>query len=84
MTNETMHEFFGETARIKMDVMYKVLSGDDARAHGLFMTGETINMHKRGFLLKIKHDVNEGDVFIVDLYFHGHNRLIKSLSLIHI
>lgn len=78
MSPEFMDEMFDERVKIRHDIMYKVLDKKDAENQGLYKMCHTHYLDRRGMAVSLKHPVEPGDIFLVDVFFEDENTLIKA------
>jgi hypothetical protein len=75
---EFMDSMFEDRLKIRQDVMYKVLDKDDRENQGLYKISHTYYLDKRGMGAIIKHKVEPGDIFLIDMFIEEDNELIKA------
>ncbi len=78
MGPEFMDDMFDEKLRVQQDVMYKVLDRSDSENQGLYKMCRTHYIDRRGMSVSLKHAVETGDIFLVDVFFEDENLLIKA------
>jgi len=78
MYPEFMDDLFEDRLKTRRDVMYKVLDKDDRENQGLYKVCQTYYVDKRGMGVILKHKVEQGDIFLVDVFIEEENELIKA------
>jgi c-di-GMP-binding flagellar brake protein YcgR len=75
---EYMDDMYDEKVKVREDVMYKVLDKDDRENQGLYKMTYTYYIDRRGMSLVLRHKVEPGDIFLVDVFLEEDNALIKA------
>jgi hypothetical protein len=78
MYPEFMNDMLEDRLKTRQDVMYKVLDKDDRVNQGLYKMSHTYYLDKRGMGVILKHKVEIGDIFLVDIFIEEENELIKA------